>query len=130
MYYLLNKQKLLLLFGLCLWRFARNLCTAQPTMLAFMFKDCELNGIFNTFTGRTHWTYHAFKNLSTNMKTSQQDRNYILCFNSCVCLFEVMYVASWMEIHLCPLETKILYCSVESFRKILKACICLLKRNF
>ena len=47
-YYLLNKHKIFLLFGLCLQRLMENLCTAHPTAVAFMVRDImALNGIFS-----------------------------------------------------------------------------------
>ena len=40
-----------------------------------------------------------------NIKTSVLcDRNFILCFNSLMCFFGVIYVSKSFEVHLCPRE--------------------------
>ena len=34
--------------------FLKNLCTTQPTVVAFMVRDIALHDIFSTFTGRAY----------------------------------------------------------------------------
>ena len=49
-YYLPSKHKIFHLFGLCLQRFLKNVCTTHPTVIAFMVRDViALKGIFSIF---------------------------------------------------------------------------------
>ena len=57
LHYSLDKQKILHLFWLCLYRFVENLCTTKLAVVPFMiaFRGIALNYIFSISTGRMNF---------------------------------------------------------------------------
>ena len=97
--HLVNKLKILHSFGLWLWRFVKNVCTIQPTVVAFIVKHIVLSGILSIFTGRTYWTYDVFKDPSMNIETSAIWQEFCL-FNSWIYFFGVVNISELVELHL------------------------------